>query len=35
MGSSTDRAARVHSAHHVFAWMEKLFTDAPPLPPSS
>lgn len=35
MGSSTGRAARVRSAHDVFAWMEKLFADAPPLPPSS
>jgi hypothetical protein len=29
-----ERSARIRTAHEVFAWLEKVFTDAPPLPSS-
>lgn len=32
VGPDTPRAARVRDAHDVFAWMAKVFADAPPLP---
>jgi len=28
----SERGARLRVAHEVFAWLEKLFADAPPLP---
>lgn len=33
VGGATRRGARVRAAHDVFAWLEKVFADAPP-PPS-
>ena len=32
VGRDTARARRMHSAHAVFAWMTKVFENAPPLP---
>ena len=32
VGRDTGRARRMRSAHDVFAWMTKVFEDAPPLP---
>lgn len=34
IGRSTKRAARIRAANEVFAWMAKVFADAPP-PPSA
>lgn len=31
-GRSTRRSSRIRAAHEVFSWMERVFTDAPPLP---
>jgi DNA-binding transcriptional regulator GbsR (MarR family) len=33
VGPDSARAARVRDAYEVFAWMAKVFADAPPLPP--
>jgi hypothetical protein len=32
VGRDAARAHRIRSAHEVFAWMAKVFDDAPPLP---
>ncbi len=34
VGESTARGSRVRAAHEVFAWLERVFADAPP-PPSA
>lgn len=31
-GGSSEQAARVRSAHEVFAWLDEVFAQAPPLP---